>query len=229
MKKKKIIISVVVLSLIVIAGLIWFFAFYLPSKDNKQYEQYYQYKLKMYEEENALYDDYEVDVVFLGDSLTDGYNLNKYYPDYLVSNRGISGDTTFGLEGRLKVSAYDLKPKVIVMLIGVNNIKSMFDNYENILIGLKENLPDTKVALVSLTPMSGWLAHNNDLACINNAKIEILASKYGYEYINLFNHMFDMNTNKLYEEYTNDGLHFVEKGYEVITSVVTPVIDALLG
>ena len=71
----------------------------------------------------------EIDVAFLGDSLTDGYDLEKYYPEFKTANRGIAGETTGGLESRLQVSVYDLKPKVCVMLIGANNMDTMFKLY----------------------------------------------------------------------------------------------------
>ena len=87
----------------------------------------------------------------LGDSLTEGYDIVKFYPYYKVVNRGIGGDTTFDLEKRLKVSAYDLKPKVLVMLIGANNFKTMFNNYERMVSSIKENLPNTEIVLLSLT------------------------------------------------------------------------------
>ena len=110
--------------------------------------KYREDKMQTYEEENERYADYEVDVAFLGDSLTDGYDVQKYYPDYLVSNRGIGGETTVGLEERLRISLYDLKPKVAGMLIGANNMDSIFDNYENLLKGFKENAPKTKIILL---------------------------------------------------------------------------------
>jgi hypothetical protein len=129
------------------------------DKEDDEWEQkvleYRANKMSIYQAENANYADYEVDVAFLGDSLTDGYDLKTYYPQYLVSNRGIGGETTIGLEERLQVSVYDLKPKVAVMLIGANNMDSMFDNYERILNGFQDNLPNTKIILLSLTSMSG--------------------------------------------------------------------------
>ena len=133
MRKRIIIIGGSILSIALIAVFIWLFGFHLPKieKDKKQQQlvkEYYDNKLNLYQQENDKYNDYEVDVVFLGDSLTDGYNLELYYPDYVVSNRGIGGETTHGLEERLKVSAYDLKPKVVVMLIGGNNLNTMFEN-----------------------------------------------------------------------------------------------------
>ena len=89
----------------------------------KVYHQHYTDRLAVFEEENKTLTD--VDVVFLGDSLTEGYDLKTYYPEYNVVNRGIGGDTTFGLEKRLQVSAYDINPKMVMMLIGVNNLDTM--------------------------------------------------------------------------------------------------------
>ena len=233
MKKRIVVAGFGILSVTLIAVLIWFFVFHLPKveKDNNQQQlvkEYYDNKLNLYQQENDKYSDYEVDVVFLGDSLTDGYNLKLYYPDYVVSNRGIGGETTHGLEERLKVSAYDLKPKVVVMLIGGNNLNTMFENYEDILIGLKDNLPNTKVILLSLTAMGKDWGHKNEIACLNNVKIKLLAEKYDYTFVDLFTPLFDINIGEVYSDYTTDGAHFTSKGYEVVTSVVKPVIDSLL-
>jgi lysophospholipase L1-like esterase len=182
-------------------------------------------KIAMYESENAQYGDYEVDVAFLGDSLTDGYDVKKYYPQYLVSNRGIAGETTIGLEERMQVSLYDLKPKVAVMLIGANNMDTMFDNYESILLGFQENMPNTKIVLLSLTSMSGEWGKKNQLAAYNNVKIKMLAEKYGYEYVDLYSALLNLDSGEIYPEYTTDGGHLTRDGYEVLTAKITPAIE----
>jgi len=201
------------------------------NKDKEHEQKVLQYRLNkfaIYEEENEKYNDYEVDVAFLGDSLTDLYNVKDHYPQYLVSNRGIGGDKTFDLENRLQLSVYDLKPKVAVMLIGANNFTTMFENYESILKGFKENLPNTKVILLSLTSMSGNWVGVNELASYNNVKIKKLAEKYSFEYVDLFAPLFDLETGAIFSEYTIDGLHLSEKGYEVLTREITPVIEKQL-
>jgi lysophospholipase L1-like esterase len=125
----------------------------------------------------------------------------------------------------LQVSVYDLKPKVVVMLIGGNNINTMFDNYERILKGLEENLPNTNVVLLSLTSMSGeiWGA-NNKLAAYNNAKIKLYAEKYDFEFVDLYTPLMNLETGGIYDEYTTDGGHLTDKGYEVLTRCITPVV-----
>lgn len=192
--------------------------------------EYRAAKIATYEAENAKYSDYEVDVAFLGDSLTDGYDVAAYYPQYLVANRGIGGDTTVDLENRLAVSVYDLKPKVAVMLIGANNPDTMMDNYENILRGLADNLPNTKIILLSLTSMGGehW-GKNNQLAAYNNVQIKMLAQKYSFGYVDLYSALFNLDDCEIYDEYTTDGGHLTALGYEVLTREIAPAIEKQLA
>lgn len=195
----------------------------------RQVAVYRANKIATYTSQNAQYNDYEVDVVFLGDSLTDGYDLNAYYPQYTVLNRGIGGDTTFGLEERMQVSLYDTKPKVAVMLIGANNFKTMFDNYERILQGIKENVPNTEVIILSLTSMSGEWGKNNQLAAYNNVKIKMLAEKYSFSFVDLYSALLNLETGEIYDEYTTDGGHLTPKGYTVLTAQITPAIENSLS
>ena len=229
------VVCLCVLAAALIIGAVMYFAVILPERQQqeqwkRQVQQYRDAKMEQYRKENAQYDDYEVDVAFLRDSLTDGYDLAKYYPQYVTANRGIGGDTTFDLEARLQVSVYDLKPKVAVMLIGANNTDTMFENYEDILRGLKENLPDTKVVLLSLTAMGGehWGA-KNQLAAYNNVTIKLLAEKYGYTFVDLYTPLYDVSIREVYDGYTTDGGHLTHQGYTVVTAQIMPVLEKLLG
>ena len=234
-KKILIIVGICLLGAALIAGAVAYFAFFLPQQKQReellqQVQQYRDNKMARYRAENDRYADYEVEVAFLGDSLTDLYELDKYYPQYVTANRGIGGDTSFDLENRLQVSVYDLKPQVVVMLIGANNPDTMLDNYESILKGLQENLPQTKVVLLSMTAMGGdhW-GSKNQQAAYNNVSIQLLAEKYGFTFIDLFSPLYDVSTGEVYDGYTVDGGHFTDQGYTVITALITPVLESLLG
>ena len=193
-------------------------------------QDYREAKLAQYRAENDRYADYEVEVAFLGDSLTDGYDLTKYYPQYVTANRGIGGDTTFDLEARLAVSVYELKPQVAVMLIGANNPYTMMENYEAILSGLKTNLPNTQVVLLSMTAMGGEIwGPKNPQAMQNNVCIEALAKKYDFTYVDLFTPLYDLSAGEVYAGYTVDGGHFTHEGYLAVTAQITPVLEQLLG
>ena len=222
-KKPWWIVGLCVLLAAVIAGGVWFFGFALPKRKQQEeqmriVQEYRANKRALYQQENEQYADYEVEVAFIGDSLTDGYDLAKYYPQYITANRGIGGDTTYDLESRLQVSVYDLKPQVVVMLIGANNMDTMLENYEDILRGLQENLPNTKVVVLSLTAMGGehW-GRKNQLAAYNNVSIKLLAQKYGFTFVDLFAALYDVSIGEVYEGYTVDGGHFTHEGYVVGT------------
>ena len=233
-KKMKILLLCVAVAALLAAAAGIYFGVIRPWQEQQEWEvfvtQYRAEKREKYAQENEEFADYQVDVAFLGDSLTDGYDLARYYPQYVTANRGIGGDTTFDLEGRLQLSVYDLKPKVAVMLIGANNMDTMFENYEEILKGLQENLPDTKIVLLSLTAMGGehW-GRKNQLAAYNNVTIKILAEKYGFTFVDLFTPLYDVSIGEVYEGYTVDGGHFTDLGYTVVTAQITPVLEKLLG
>ena len=236
MSKRKriwIIITALVCTAILIAGLCLFLSWQKDQRkqaqQNRLVQEYLDKKLALYAAENEKYADYQVDVAFLGDSLTDGYPVEEFYPQFTVSNRGIGGDTTFTLQARLQTSVLDLKPKVIVMLIGGNNLPTMFDNYEQILQTFAQQLPQTKVIMVSLTSMSGDWAHKNETAALNNVKLRLIAQQYGHEFVDVFTPLFDLQTGMLKAEYTTDGAHLTHAGYDVVTAAITPVLEKIFS
>lgn len=233
MKRKTKGVVIFILIIAVLSSLAYIFFRYIPEQRRiaehmQMIQDYYDEKVARFEEENKSIIPGETDVVFIGDSLTDGCDLSLYYPEYTTLNRGIGGDTTLGLEKRLDVSVYAVQPKVVVMLIGANNFSTMFDNYENILISLKKNLPESKIILVSLTSMGGDWGRNNNLAAFNNVKIRALAEKYGYEFVDVYTPLLNFETNEIYEEFTTDGGHLTHEGYLVLTGEIKAVIDKVM-
>ncbi len=238
MKKKKTkIIILCVCALLAVGGIVAA-SIVLPryvkdQKIKKLTEEYYNTKVDSFEKENPTLND--VDIVFLGDSLTDGCDVKKYYPEYSSVNRGISGDTTDGLLNRLKVSAYDVEPTGVVLLIGVNDISrgvkpnELSDNYEKIITGLKENLPDTIIIWCSMTALGGKSAKYNDTVIICNQKIKLLAEKYDCVFVDLFTPLCDADTREIREEYTVDGTHLTDAGYQVITREIKKALEEYLG
>ena len=68
-------------------------------------------------------------VVFLGDSITQGWgpNLRNFFPALNVANRGISGDTTRGMLIRLNEDVLALNPSTVIMLMGTNDLEEKAD------------------------------------------------------------------------------------------------------
>ena len=95
--------------------------------------------------------------------------------------------------------------------------------------GLKNNLPDTKLVLLSLTSMGDSWGHKNKIAAYNNVIIKMLSEKYDCAFVDLYTPLFDFDTGEIKEEYTTDGAHLTHAGYEVFTSTLMPVLETLLG
>ena len=190
---------------------------------------YYRQKIDQFANENYSVEAKESEVVFLGDSLTDFCPLDVYYPEWKTLNRGIAGDTTTGLLRRMQVSVYDLSPKAVVLLIGGNNLQTMFADYEEILKGLQGTLPDAKVILVSLTPMEEPYAAKNPISKQNNLRIKAYSEEYGFTFVDLYDDLLDPATDRLRESYTVDGAHLTPEGYAVFTKKISAAIRKVLS
>ncbi|MDR3293519.1 MAG: GDSL-type esterase/lipase family protein, partial [Clostridiales bacterium] len=200
MKKRNfiIIVAAIVTAIAVIGAIITV----KMIKANEFYlEAYYAMKCETFLKENPTFESGQI--VFIGDSITDGYDLDKYYDLPLeVYNRGIGGDTTAGVINRLALSLFDIDPTVVVLLIGINDLNSgksasyVLDNYKIILAEIQKRLPDATVFIQSIYPVKDKQYHieKSTEAILNvNSELKPLAESFGYTYIELFGLLADGN------------------------------------
>jgi lysophospholipase L1-like esterase len=156
------------------------------------------------------------DIVFLGDSLTDGARWGEMFPGLHVKNRGINADSTAGVLARLD-EIISGKPSAIFILIGTNDLPwyeykgdgEIFESYEKILARCKAEMSETKVHVQSILPRhSSYAKRIKNL----NLRLEKLAEQYGYTYIDLYSRFVD-DQGGLRRELTNDNLHLLGSGY----------------
>ena len=191
--------------------------------DNRDYAVIYQEKCDKFDSQNVK--DFNCDIDFVGDSITEGYDVKKFYKEFKVANRGISGDTTDMLLTRMEVSAFNLEPKVISLLIGTNNLDTCMNNYDAILQGFYQHLPNTKVVVVGILPRRGEeLCEKIEN---NNAEIAKLTEKYSYTYVDV-NALFVTEDYRVNESLFKDGLHPNKKGYQILTDELKPIFAHLL-
>ena len=175
-------------------------------------------------------------VVFVGDSITDFCNLDTYYPELKAVNRGISGDTIEGILGRMDESIFELQPSLVVLLGGANNFQEGYDDvetfiidtYRSILSQIKSRLPDTKVLVQSVYPVSDISFHNRysyghgHIESINK-KLKELTESLGYNYADVYS-VITSGNEEFDKQYSDDGLHPNKKGFEVISAYLRPII-----
>ncbi|NCC55236.1 MAG: lysophospholipase [Erysipelotrichia bacterium] len=166
-------------------------------------------------------------IVFVGDSITQDYNVYEYFHQYHVYNRGIGGDTTEGLLKRLDESIFELEPKTVILLMGTNDFgvlnaypNDIYMRMKSIIEAIQKRLSETKIILISVYPVNPKLDPTS-VGSRNNENIKKLNKLYetipGIQFVNLFDQLKDEEGN-LKKEYSVEGLHINQNGYEVITN-----------
>lgn len=175
------------------------------------------------------------DIIFLGNSITNGGEWAELLRNPHAKNRGISGDTTQGVLDRLSTITKG-KPSKIFLLIGTNDLsrgKSVDEvakNVAKIVERVKRESPATKLYVLSVFPVNPkfnkFLGHMNrqkDIAALN-AKIKAIAARHGVKYIDVYKSLVIPSTDVMNPEYTNDGLHLLGKGYLKWVDVLKPYL-----
>ena len=172
-------------------------------------------------------------VVFMGDSITDSWKLDQYFPGAPYVNRGISGQTTSQMLLRFRADVIDLHPKVVVILAGTNDLagntgpmtlEAIEDNLMSMAELAKAN--SIKTVFASVLPISDY--EERDGKPINqstrrppekiralNEWIRAYAAQNKLIYLDYYSAMID-DKDFLKEELSEDGLHPNAKGYAVM-------------
>ena len=224
---KKDVIYIIVIALFA-TGLAVSLVFNFSKKSDEKALSYYDQKVASFAVQNANLS--KGQTVFLGDSITDLYPLDDYYRTLSTAayNRGIGGDTTLGVIKRLDVSVYQLAPKNLVLMIGINDINcgreiaDIAADYKTIVKSVKERLPQTAVYCVSVLPMSDKITQlvqidldgQNQKVESLNVYIRSVCEEYDCRYVNLNARSKDEN-GRLIGEYTDDGIHLNANGFSV--------------
>ena len=194
--------------------------------DSSKYSIYWWHSKDLYDH----LPDTRNEIVFLGNSITDGAEWSELFQNKRCINRGISADVTAGILLRLDAIT-KLRPAKIFIMIGINDLSlnmtvdEIVINYRAILEQIRRETPKTKVYIESVLPVNpntGFaLKHTNktELIIELNSRLRTLASEFRYTYIDLFSVMADQN-NHLPRKYSIDGLHLTYEGYRVWTEAI---------
>jgi lysophospholipase L1-like esterase len=180
-------------------------------------------------------------VVFMGDSITDGWKLAEQFPAKPYVNRGIGGQTTAQMLVRMFQDVIDLKPAAMIFFAGTNDIAR--NNGPQTLEMIEENiqaatelakLHGIKVILCSVTPISDYIPNRGqsrgrppaDILKLN-AWIKDYAAKTGSTFADYYTATVD-DKGWLKEGFSNDGLHPNEKGYALMVPVANAALEQAL-
>ncbi len=184
----------------------------------------------------------DIEVVFLGDSITQGWTSvgreawEKNFAPLKAVNFGLGGDKTSNILWRLNHGTLDgIKPRVVVLMVGLNNLWSGESSGEAIVDGIRANVekikskaPDAKILVLGVLPIGP------DPAGLDRARaayINRLASGIGdgagVRFVDVSEKFVSGKGGLTEGLYAADSVHLTAKGYEVLAKEVLPWVTEL--
>ena len=186
--------------------------------------------------EQVIREDVAVGTVFLGDSITELWDLNVYFvpAEGLIENRGISGDLASHMARRFEADVTQLRPRNVVILAGTNDVSAMIRQNRTD----EEIIHDVTASVVSMMDASrragihtlvcsilptnsdyGMHANRTKLRAAINEKLKTACGERGCIYVDYAAAMSDAHGD-LRKDLARDGLHPHYAGYEIMARVL---------
>ncbi len=187
---------------------------------NSKFSTYYEQRKSLFE----VLPDTKNEIIFLGNSITDGSEWCELLQNPRVKNRGISGDTSEGVLNRL-YQITRVEPAKVFLLIGINDLSknispdTIYVNICKIVSLIRTKSPKTKVYVQSIFPVNNtfktFAQHTSRTPQVNeiNEKLRNISPMLGATYVDVFSVLKNSNDDLLNPMYTNDGLHLLGEGY----------------
>jgi beta-glucosidase len=184
----------------------------------------------------------DVDLVFIGDSITQGWEGNgkaaweKHFAPLKAMNLGISGDRTQHVLWRLDNGNLEgITPKVVVIMIGTNNSNGMDNTAEEIADGiqaivarLRKKLPEMKILVLAVFPRGEKPNPQRDKIKEVNETVAKSADGKTVYFLDIGGE-FLADDGSLPMEIMPDFLHLSEKGYTIWAEAIEPKVKELMG
>jgi len=182
-------------------------------------------------------------VVFLGDSITDRWELARFFPGKPYVNRGIGSQVTAQMVLRFHQDVVDLKPSAVVILAGVNDVQGFLQqdseeqieqNYEAMAdIADRHHI---RIIFASILPVNNYEAkadkvlaerHPDELRALN-AWLRSFCAARGYDYADYYSAMVDPG-GLMRRGLTDDGIHPLDGGYAIMAPIAEAAIERALA
>ncbi|MGB5263888.1 MAG: SGNH/GDSL hydrolase family protein [Lutimonas sp.] len=196
--------------------------------------------LQKFKQDNMEIENKNNRVVFMGNSITEAWE--NIHPEFFERNpfvnRGISGQTTPQMLLRFRQDVIELKPDLVVILAGINDIAEntgpiSLDEILNNIISMTElaRANQIKVLLCSVLPANRFQWRPSikpaDKVIELNKKILDYATKSKLIYVDYYNEMVD-DQKGLRHELGEDGVHPNTKGYDIMEVILLKEISQVL-
>lgn len=168
-------------------------------------------------------------IVFVGDSITQGGIWAEFFPQHNVANRGVGGDTAEDILRRME-TIYSVNPEFAFLMVGINDfyrgfsVDSVFKNYIEIIQNLRER--NISVVIQSTFACSVSKCGNRNLKVEElNRRLLDYAVGEGLVYVDVNAVIADEGGLRV--DFTYDGVHLNGLGYRLWVETLTPIVSDL--
>lgn len=162
----------------------------------------------------------KADIVFFGDSLTYYGDFASVFPDKVVCNLGLRGDTIQGMIERVEQIRI-LEPKVIFLMAGINDIAKLSiekfkDEYILLVNTILNAISESKLFVQSILPVNSLdykINIKNKSIERYNYYIKGFANNNRIQFVDLFFDYIELNNFQLSKQHTIDGIHLQNDAY----------------
>lgn len=182
----------------------------------------------LYDRKISQFDQLQIengDVVFLGDSITEGAAWNELFPEVSTRNRGIGWDSTAGVLKRLR-QVTNAKPSKVFLLIGTNDLlygvepDIVVRNTAEIVTQIKKASPETTVYIQSILPREA--SYRASIESVNRSLRD--ATKSTAQWVDLYPAFVDEQDGSIADRFSNDELHLTGEGYALWRSLIAEYV-----
>lgn len=167
---------------------------------------------------------------FLGDSLIEYFDWAERFPEDLVLNLGVAGETASELMARLSSFGPKLREAdAVILMTGTNDLLMGVDflaSYESIIVSLQEMRPNAVCLVNGIMPMTlPWLTSKFILQA--NVRVEELALRYKIGYLDGCRFLSDPAVRCFC--FLDDGVHLSSHGYALWSAAIENYLDSCCG
>lgn len=197
---------------------------------------------KRHEEFLARKQQGSIDLLFLGDSITDwwpsrGTDTWAKFAPYHPANFAVAGEATEDVLWRITHGELDgLHPKLVVLMLGTNNVGQHPDEQPAWVVGgmrkvidvIHERLPGAKLLLLAIFPRDGKDSSNRQRNEAVNAELAKMADGDKTRFLNINKVFLDAN-GEIPGDVMPDKLHPDAKGYQLWYDAMRPTLTEMMN
>ena len=170
-------------------------------------------------------------IVFVGASSIVRWNVEEFFPDLNVLNRGFGGSEMADTAHFAPRTVLPYQPRIVVLYPGENDIargaspETVAAGFERFVTTVHSALPQTRILVIGLKPTPARWRFNDQMLDTNRRLRDIARRHDGITYISVEKAMLGADKLPRPDLFIEDGQHMTRPGYEIWTDILRPHLD----